>query len=41
MDLDLIINSFEVLSASIITLKLLSVSLIIGLFVDYFCNFEN
>ena len=34
MDLDLIINSFpKLLSASIITLKLLSVSLIIGLFI--------
>ena len=37
MDLDLIINSFpKLLSASIITLKLLSVSLIIGLFIGLF-----
>ena len=33
MDLDLMINSFpKLLSASVITLKLLSVSLLIGLF---------
>ena len=37
MDFDLIINSFpKLLSASIITLKLLSVSLIIGLFIGLF-----
>ena len=37
MDLDLILNSFpKLLSASIITLKLLSVSLIIGLFIGLY-----
>ena len=37
MDLDLILNSFpKLLSASIITLKLLSVSLIIGMFIGLF-----
>ena len=37
MDLDLIINSFpKLLSASIITLKLLSVSLMIGMFIGLF-----
>tara|TARA_B100000401_G_scaffold7581_1_gene4922 strand:+ start:345 stop:1016 length:672 start_codon:yes stop_codon:yes gene_type:complete len=37
MDLDLIINSFpKLLSASIITLKLLSISLIIGMFIGLF-----
>ena len=43
MDLDLILNSFpKLLSASIITLKLLSISLIIGMFIGlFFRNFEN
>ena len=37
MDLDLILNSFpKLLSASIITLKLLSISLIIGMFIGLF-----
>ena len=37
MDLDLMINSFpKLLSASVITLKLLSVSLLIGLFIGLF-----
>ena len=37
MDLELMINSFpKLLSAAVITLKLLSVSLIIGLFIGLF-----
>ena len=37
MDLELMVNSFpKLLSASLITLKLLSVSLIIGLFIGFF-----
>ena len=37
MDLDLILNSFpKLLSASIITLRLLSISLIIGMFIGLF-----
>jgi octopine/nopaline transport system permease protein len=40
MDLELMINSFpKLLSAAIITLKLLSVSLIIGLFIGLFLQF--
>ena len=43
MDFDLMITSFpKLLSASVITLKLLSVSLIIGMFLGFiFCNFKN
>ena len=37
MDFDLMINSFpKLLNATIVTLKLLSVSLIIGLFIGLF-----
>ena len=37
MDLELMINSFpKLLSAAVITLKLLSVSLIVGLFIGLF-----
>ena len=40
MDLELMINSLpKLLNAAVITLKLLSVSLIIGLFIGlFFCN---
>ena len=40
MDFDLMFTSFpKLLSASVITLKLLSVSLIIGMFIGYFLQF--
>ena len=43
MDIELMISSFpKLLNATLITLKLLSVSLILGLFIGIrFCNLEN
>ena len=42
MDFDLMITSFpKLLGATVITLKLLSLSLIFGLFIGlFFCNFK-
>ena len=40
MDFELMVNSFpKLLNATLITLKLLSVSLIIGLFMAYFFQY--